>query len=280
MAIPRRTSRRPPAAASSLGAGPVAYRTIAEQVAGRLRDAIAQGRFRPAARLLEAPLAREMGTSRAPVREALALLEREGLVVKEPNRGARVVELTEAALGEMASLRAALEGFGASLAAARLSPAELAALGELLERMRRAARRGDFARLLALDFEFHDRICRAAGHRLLYQLWAGMERKIRLFLSATNLRYRDLHGIPRGHADILRALERRNAAAAQAAMARHLGEMLNGADGEPGPAAPRARREAASGRGRPRGGSAAPGGRPARGGREGRVLSRGGGPRA
>ncbi|MFB3817867.1 MAG: GntR family transcriptional regulator [Candidatus Methylomirabilales bacterium] len=241
MAIPGRKPTPPPPA-PALGRAPVAYRTIAEQVAGRLRAAIAQGRLRPAARLLEAPLARQMGTSRAPVREALAALEREGLVVKEPNRGARVVELTPETIREVASLRAALEGFAAALAADRLSPADLAALDGMLARMERAAGRGQFSRLLELDFEFHERICRASGHRMLYEIWSGMERKVRLFLSATNLLYTDLRGIVRGHAGILDALRRRDGAAAQQAMARHLGERL----GHPGAPA------AAAGRRRPR----------------------------
>jgi DNA-binding GntR family transcriptional regulator len=222
MAVP---SRKP--VALSPGPAPAAYRTITEQVAGRLREAIARGRLRPAARLLEAPLARQMGTSRAPVREALAVLEREGLVVKEPNRGARVVELTPEIIQEVASLRAALEGFGAALAADRLSSADLAALDAMLGRMERAAGRGQFSRLLALDFEFHEFICRASGHRMLYQIWSGMERKVRLFLSATNLLYADLGGVVRGHAGILDALRRRDRSAAQRAMARHLAEMLD-----------------------------------------------------
>jgi DNA-binding GntR family transcriptional regulator len=225
MAMPgRKPVPLPPAPA--LGRAPVAYRTIAEQIAGRLREAIAQGSLRPAARLLEAPLAREMGTSRAPVREALAALEREGLVVKEPNRGARVVELTPETIREVASLRAALEGFAAALATDRLSATDLATLDGMLTRMQRAAGGGQFSRLLELDFAFHEFICRASGHGLLYQLWSGMERKIRLFLSATNLLYTDLRGIVRGHADILQALRRRDRAAAQRAMARHLGEVL------------------------------------------------------
>lgn len=239
MAIPGRKPIPPPPA-PPLGRAPVAYRTIAEQIAGRLRDAIAQGKFPPAARLLEAPLAREMGTSRAPVREALAVLEREGLVVKEPNRGARVVELTAETIQEVASLRAALEGFAASLATDRLHAADLAALEGTLARMQRAADRGQFSQLLELDFEFHEFICRASGHRLLYQMWSGMERKIRLFLSATNLLYTDLRGIVRGHADILRALRRRDRAAAQRAMARHLGEVLG--DRQAPAEAPRRRR--------------------------------------
>jgi DNA-binding GntR family transcriptional regulator len=224
MAIPGRRSRSP---VPGLAGVPLGYRTIAEQIAGRLRDAIAGGTIRPAARLLEAPLARQMGTSRAPVREAIALLEREGLVVKEPNRGARVVNVTAETVREVATLRGVLEGFAASLAVDRLRPEDLAALAKILDRMERAARRGEFSRVLALDYEFHAFICKASGHRMLYDTWSAMERKVRLFLSATNVLYRDLAAIVRGHAEILTALQRHDKRRAQRIMADHLAEMLD-----------------------------------------------------
>ena len=116
MALPARRHR-----ASRAGrlprTAPIAYRTIAEQIAGSIREAIAQGTIRPAARLLEPQIAREMGTSRAPLREALIQLEREGLVVRRANGGTFVTELTEDLVREVASLRGLLEGFAASLAA-------------------------------------------------------------------------------------------------------------------------------------------------------------------
>jgi DNA-binding GntR family transcriptional regulator len=211
----------------STGIAPIAYRTIAEQIAGSIREAIAKGSILPAARLLEAPLAREMGTSRAPVREALSQLEREGWVVKEPNRGARVLELTEETIREVASLRGVLEGFAASLAVDRLTAKEFKALEEDIAEMDRAAHRGQFPRLIELDYQFHAFICQASGHRILYDTWSGMAGKIRLFLSATNLMYQDLSRIVRGHRLILEALKSRDKARACRIMGEHLGEMLD-----------------------------------------------------
>ncbi len=209
------------------GVAPVAYRTLAEQVAGSIRAAIAEGRIPPSARLLEFALARELGTSRAPIREALGLLEREGLVIKEPNRGARVVELTEDMVREVGSLRALLESFAASLAAKRLTGLELAELEDLLAQMHDAGRRGNSARVVELDYQFHSAICRASGHRTLFETWSAMSGKVRLYLSTTNLMYRDLHAIVRGHLDIVAALRARNPKRAAQAMQDHLGERLD-----------------------------------------------------
>ena len=209
------------------GVTPVEYRTLAEQVAGSIRAAIAAGRIPPSARLLEFSLARELGTSRAPIREALSLLEREGLVAKEPNRGTRVVELTEETVREVGSMRGLLEGLAASLAATRLPVGHLEALGNILTEMDLAAQRGDTARLVEMDYQFHAAICRGSGHRTLYETWSAMSGKIRLYLSTTNLMYRNLKAIVRGHREILAALRARDPKRANQAMQDHLGERLN-----------------------------------------------------
>jgi DNA-binding GntR family transcriptional regulator len=226
MAVPRHTAT-PRTARPSRGVSPIAFRTIAEQIAGSIREAIAQGRIPPAARLLEASLARDMGTSRAPVREALSQLEREGLVVKEPNRGVRVVELTEETVREVASLRGLLEGFAASLAAGRLTAEQLTTLEAMVEAMDRAVQTAEYAQLVELDYQFHDFICQASGHRTLYETWSAISGKVRLYLSTTNLMYRDLKAVARGHGEILSVLRTRNPVRASRVIQEHLGEMLN-----------------------------------------------------
>lgn len=200
---------------------------MAEQVAGSIREAIAEGRIPPATRLLEISLAREMKTSRAPVREALSQLAREGLVVKEPNRGARVVELTEEVVREVGSLRGLLEGFAASLAAERLDERQFAALDAMVVEMDRAAKGGEYARLVEVDYRFHDFVCRFSGHRTLYETWQAISGKVRLYLSTTNLMYRNLKAVVRGHRAIVSALRSRNPARANRVMQDHLGETLN-----------------------------------------------------
>jgi DNA-binding GntR family transcriptional regulator len=160
------------------------------------------------------------------VREAIGQLEREGLLVREPNRGARVVELNEQTVREVGSLRSLLEGYAASLAARRMRAEDFRALDAVLDRMAEAAAAGQFARLLELDYEFHAFICRASGHRALYETWSAMGGKIRLYLSATNLAYRDLKGIVTGHRQVADALRARDASRASRALGRHLAEVL------------------------------------------------------
>jgi DNA-binding GntR family transcriptional regulator len=206
---------------------PVRYRSMAEQIATAIRQAIANGKLRPGTRLLEVQIAREMGTSRAPLREALIQLEREGLVVRQPNRGTFVADLTEELVREVASLRGVLEGFAAGLAVKRLTEEDFQQLERILTEMLAVARRGDFPRMVEWDYLFHEYIMRASGHRLLYETWVGMDRKVRVFLSATNLMYADMKSVVEGHVPILRALRRRDPQRASRVMAEHLGEVLD-----------------------------------------------------
>ena len=217
----------PLASGSSPTLGPVRFRSIAEQIASTLRLAIADGKLRPGTRLLEERISREMGTSRAPLREALLQLEREGLVVRQPNRGAFVANLDEEMVREVASLRAVLEGFAASLAVRHLTRADFQRLDAILGEMLAVARRGDFPRMIEWDYQFHEYIMRASRHRLLYETWVGMDRKIRVYLSATNLMYADMKAVVGGHVPILRALERRDPERARRVMADHLAEVLD-----------------------------------------------------
>ncbi len=206
---------------------PVRYRNMADQIATALRQAIAAGKLRPGARLLEVQIARDMGTSRAPLREALIQLEREGLVVRQPNRGTFVADLTEELVREVASLRGVLEGFAASLAVKRLAREDFEHLEAILKDMLAVARRGDFPRMVEWDYQFHEYIMRASGHRLLYETWVGMDRKIRVYLSATNLMYTDMKAVVQGHLSILQALRRRDPQRAGRVMAEHMGEVLD-----------------------------------------------------
>jgi len=127
-----------------------------------IRQAILDGRIDPGSRLKEEELARELGISRTPVREALLMLQAEGLIETTPNRGAVVRTHDAADLIDLYQLRALLEGYAARLAAARVSEDELALLRESCDRFDRVA--GDDVRqLVEENLWFHSAIHAAAG---------------------------------------------------------------------------------------------------------------------
>jgi DNA-binding GntR family transcriptional regulator len=162
-----------------------------------------------------------MQTSRVPVREALMQLEGEGLVVRQPNRGTFVAELTEKMLREIASFRILVEGFAAAQVAKRLTPDNFRHLEKLVKEMRDAAKDEDYPRLLWRDYQFHEHIVRAAGNDLLEEAWRTHGR-VRLYLSTTNLVYSDRRSVAESHASLVDVLRCRDPERARGAMAKHI----------------------------------------------------------
>jgi len=139
-----------------------------------IREAIIDGRVEPGRRLKEEELARELGISRTPVREALLMLQAEGLVVATPNRGAMVRVHDAEDLDDLYQLRALLEGHATRRAAARISEVEVEQLRSSCERFGALSPEQDLRRLVRENLLFHNTILDVAGSARL----AGMVRKV------------------------------------------------------------------------------------------------------
>lgn len=134
-----------------------------------IREAIVDGRLPPGRRLKEEELAGELGISRTPVREALLILQAEGLVDAAPNRGAVVRSHDASDLEDLYQLRALLEGYAARRAAANVSEAAVAGLAESCERFEGLID-GDVQELVKENLFFHNVILDAAGSRRVSEL--------------------------------------------------------------------------------------------------------------
>ncbi len=205
--------------------GPLSFRTLPEQVVARLRHAIVTGNLRPGTRLVEMRIAEQLQTSRGPVRDAIALLEREGLVVKVPHRGACVLDFDPRLLREAASLRGRLEEFAVSLVVPRLGVDDLARLESLVRGMEDAARRHAVQEFNNLDYRFHDAIFQMTGHHTLHEVWRSMQRRFRVFLASTNVINRNLRMVAQRHRAILVALASRKPADGRRAIRGHFAWM-------------------------------------------------------
>jgi DNA-binding GntR family transcriptional regulator len=154
--------------------GPPLQQTLFAHVHDALRRAIVTGALQPGQRVNEAEVARRMHISRAPVREAVRLLEQTGLLVAQPRRGTVVVRLSEADVEESYTLRADLETRAIRRAASRLTDAELAELDVQLGAMQAASAVKDFTALLDADIAFHRVIVRGAGWPQLLRMWESL----------------------------------------------------------------------------------------------------------
>ncbi len=134
------------------------------EITSQLRDAIMRGRLMPNERLVEADLARSFGVNRANIRMALAMLDQEGLVVREPNRGARVRHVTDAEAIEIAETRLAIEVMVARRAAEQATDADRAALRTIEAQMRTAVAQADYTAFSHSNAALHRQIQRIAGN--------------------------------------------------------------------------------------------------------------------
>lgn len=157
---------------------------LVERIRDELHRAIISGRMAPGATLTESLIATEMEVSRAPVREALRLLEESGLVEKTPNRPYRVAEFAETDLADLASMRIALEELAVRLAVG--ADPDLAPAHAALEQMRTASAGGSTYEIIAADRAFHEALIWAAGNPRLTAAYSRLRDQIQLAL-LTNL---------------------------------------------------------------------------------------------
>jgi DNA-binding GntR family transcriptional regulator len=158
-------------------------RTLSDYVADRLREAILSNRFKPGERIVEQEIAEAMETSRGPVRDALIVLENEGLVVRRSHRGAVVSQLDEEDVIEIYTLREALESLAIKYAIRNATEEQIGELESLVSEMEKLAQQ-DYSQAEAtdIDIQFHHTLCRISGHKRVLAAWEALSAQIRLVL--------------------------------------------------------------------------------------------------
>ncbi len=179
-----------------------------ERVYGYLRSAILSGNIPPEGRLVEEVVARELGVSRTPVREALHKLEREGLIEHFPNRGFAVPRETERQVGEIFEIRAILEGYILRIACENLTNGFLSELRLLLQKAERCLGEGKMEELHRLNTMFHDRIMdQVSGREGLKEHIRNLREYVLRYRSATLRFPGGAERTLKGHAKVILALE-------------------------------------------------------------------------
>ena len=203
---------------------PTSRKSLGEDVAERLREAILHGELSPGQRLREEELGSRLQVSRGPVRDAFILLEREGLVRSSRNRGVSVVELTRNDLQEIFTLRSALEPLAIGLAIQRGTARDIADMDASISAMGSAFSRRITERDAArLDVEFHDTIYQAAHHQRLSNAWEQIRLPTYWFMLSRNVASPDWReGTVNGHAEIVRIIKTGDENAAAELIREHI----------------------------------------------------------
>jgi DNA-binding GntR family transcriptional regulator len=195
---------------------------MVEQSAEAVVAAAARGAFLPGDRLVEAEIARDLGISRVPVREALRLLESQGIVVSTPYKGMRLMRVSNRGVAELSRVRFALESLAlAEIVARDAGPAPLAPVREAALAYGQALAEGDPAAIVAADVAFHGELCRASGNAVLHGLWLGLARQLAV-IWGLGQGARSGPDVIAEHQRLLDLLARGDAEGAKAALAAHI----------------------------------------------------------
>lgn len=154
------------------------YLPLREVVFKTLRNAIVHGEFEPGERLMEVTLAKRLGVSRTPVREAMRMLELEGLVVMIPRRGAEVARITAKDLSDALEIRVALEDLAAGLACKRIDDDGRARLRQVCDDFRRAVNSKVIPEIVDADVAFHNAIMDVTNNQRLINMAQSLREQV------------------------------------------------------------------------------------------------------
>jgi DNA-binding GntR family transcriptional regulator len=211
----------PPSAAARRIAPPP---SITQLAAVELRRMILSGELRPGERVVENRLVETLGISKPPLREAMRVLEQEGLVVRSPRRGAMVTPLTLHDVYEIFTLRHDLERLAVDLGVPARSPERVHRCREAYAALERAAQDGDPAAVTERGFAFHLAVIGLAGHGRLEESYRALALQLQLCMGMNRQARRSretLLGDAQRHRRILDLIERGDRAALHHELAHH-----------------------------------------------------------
>ena len=198
------------------------YLPLRDVVFNTLREAILKGELRPGERLMEIHLANRLGVSRTPIREAIRMLELEGLVLMIPRKGAEVAGISEQGLRDVLEVRRSLEELAIELACQRMADDDILELKKTQEEFRRAVRTSDAMTIAETDEHYHDIIYNGTGNsrliQILYNLREQMYRYRLEYIKDADKR----QILVVEHDQILKAIQNRHVAEAKAAIREHI----------------------------------------------------------
>lgn len=187
---------------------PVKARTLVDEAVDAIVAAAARGMLLPGDRVVETDMANKLNISRVPVREALRLLESQGIVISEPFKGIRLAPVSKARLENIFEVRVTLE----LLAVKRIVKSGLHKEAHFLDTLRQCidemqimSMRKDAYGVANADVAFHRELCRLSGNDVLLNLWEGVARQLTIVVGLSTLE-KSMHIIVDEHNELLRVL--------------------------------------------------------------------------
>lgn len=155
-----------------------AYLPLRDVVFNTLREAILKGELKPGERLMELQLAAKLGVSRTPIREAIRMLEQEGLAVTIPRKGAEVAKMTAKDMEDVLLIRESLDELAATLACEKITEEQLTELAERMQEFEDATKTDNVKKIAEADVSFHDVIYNATNNPKLVNMLNNLREQI------------------------------------------------------------------------------------------------------
>ena len=213
---------------------PLRRDSTAERIATQLRTGIVTGRLAPGQALREVEIARQLGVSRGPVREAFQRLIQEGLLEAQPARGVFVPQLAADDVADLYLARGAVEVAAAQLLASSGTPEAFADLSAALAELR-AAPADDWNELSRLDLQLHEVLVRSTGSKRLARMFGTLAAETRLCMVALEAFYPRRADLVTEHAEIVEAIQQGDAATATRLLQQHMSDSVQRLAGRPAP---------------------------------------------
>lgn len=201
---------------------PINHPQMRDQVFEKLRQAIINGDLKPGERLVERTLAEQLGVSRTPVREAIRMLELEGLITFQPKLGAVVSRVSDSEVIEIYRIRAVLEGLAARMAAENITPDGIEKLMNKLKEMEKAAEERDIIQLEKFHRQFNDIIYQAANSPRLYSMISTLVDHIQLYTKVGYSQPKRIEEASKEHRQLAEAIVQKNKDLAEHAARKHI----------------------------------------------------------
>ncbi len=198
------------------------YLPLRDVVFNTLRQAILTGELKPGERLMEIHLANRLGVSRTPIREAIRMLELEGLVTMIPRKGAEVSRISRQDISDVLEVRGSLDTLAVELACKRITEEELEELKEASENFKTAVRTGDLTDVAQADVAFHDRIVASSKNKRLVQMVNNLAERVYRYRLEYIKGTKNHDNLIREHEQILHYITQRDASHAKEAILLHV----------------------------------------------------------
>ena len=199
-----------------------AYLPLRDVVFNTLREAILKGELQPGERLMELQLASKLGVSRTPIREAIRMLEQEGLAVTVPRKGAEVARMTLKDMEDVLEIREALDELAAQIACERISSEQMNRLMDTKKEFERILASGEVKEIADVDVKFHDIIYEANDNAKLVYLLNNLREQLFRYRVEYLKNPENYPALIQEHEAIVSALEARDKAKVTEAMHEHV----------------------------------------------------------